>query len=390
MSRFDTRLALALILAAGAALRFATLESQGFWFDEAFTVQIASLEPSAMLERLVATENTPPLYYVLTAVSERLFGADEAALRVLPALAGTLTIPVVAWAAAMLAGRRAALIAGALTASSPLLVWYSQEARSYSLLTLLAAVSFLSFVATLQGRGRRWAWAWSAASALALCTHYLAGPLVVVEAVWLARARALPRRELVIAIGLVLATALALLPLALAQSNITAWIETIPLGARLAQLPQHFLVGLSAPWQLLPPLVVAAVALAVAHAAMRAPRHALRPAALAATVAAASALVAGAGALVGSDYLITRNLLALWAPLAVALAIVLAASPARVAASVTAGALCLAGVALAIWNAATTAAGRPDWEPLAAPLERGGATAVASGSAFVLAPLGCS
>ena len=88
----------------------------------------------------------------LAAVWERVFGDGEVALRSLSALFGTATIPVV-YAAATAprepAGRRWS--PRRLTAASPMLIWYSQEARPYSLLVLLAAISFLCFVHVLDG-----------------------------------------------------------------------------------------------------------------------------------------------------------------------------------------------------------------------------------------------
>ena len=63
---------------------------------------------------------------------------------------------------------RAGLIAAALVAFNPLLIWYSQEARAYSLLVLLTAISLLAFAyvrAAPSGRGMA---VWAVASGLAL------------------------------------------------------------------------------------------------------------------------------------------------------------------------------------------------------------------------------
>jgi hypothetical protein len=53
------------------------------------------------------------------------------------------TVPVVYLIGLELRGRRAGLMAAALAAVNPMLLWYSQEARAYSLLALLCAVSLL-------------------------------------------------------------------------------------------------------------------------------------------------------------------------------------------------------------------------------------------------------
>src|SRR6185437_10957473 len=101
--------------------------------------------PGKMMGLIPQSESTPPLYYCVAWVWARLFGDHEAGLRSLSAVAGVLVVPIAYGLGARLIGRRAGLIAAALTACNPLLVWYSQEARSYSMLVLLSAVSLVAF-----------------------------------------------------------------------------------------------------------------------------------------------------------------------------------------------------------------------------------------------------
>src|SRR5437868_8258962 len=129
----------------GAVLRFWRLDHQGFWFDEGNTALLVQFSPGKMLGLIPQSESTPPLYYMVAWVWARIFGYGEVGLRSLSALAGVLTVPVAYGLGAKLCTRRVGLVLGALTASSPLLIWYSQEARSYQLLVLLTAVSLLAF-----------------------------------------------------------------------------------------------------------------------------------------------------------------------------------------------------------------------------------------------------
>src|SRR5213078_1747237 len=115
---------------------------------------------------LPGSESTPPLYYILAWLWTRVFGLDEAGLRSLSALAGTLTIPVAYFIAARLASVRAGIAAAALVAVNPLLWWYSQEARSYALVVLLTVAATAAFAGFV--RDRRGAWTWAVASVLAL------------------------------------------------------------------------------------------------------------------------------------------------------------------------------------------------------------------------------
>src|SRR5215212_1490594 len=129
--------ALVAIVAGAAALRFSTLGVQSFWHDEAVTVDRV-LHPGlgATLKEIPSSEATPPLYYVLAWIWTKVFGHSEAGIRSLSALLGTATVPVAYAIGARVASRRAGLLAAMAVAVSPLMVWYSQEARAYALLVL--------------------------------------------------------------------------------------------------------------------------------------------------------------------------------------------------------------------------------------------------------------
>src|SRR5438270_14060284 len=127
----------------GAVLRLYRLGHQGFWFDEGNTALLVHFSPGKMLGLIPETESTPPLYYCVAWAWARVFGYGEVGLRSLSALAGVAMIPVLYGAGVRLISRRAGVIAAALAACIPLLIWYSQEARSYQLLALLTALSLL-------------------------------------------------------------------------------------------------------------------------------------------------------------------------------------------------------------------------------------------------------
>jgi mannosyltransferase len=364
-----SRHALLAITLGGAVLRFATLD-QSFWLDEQATLDVLAGHGEgdglvAMLKAVQVGESNPPVYYLLLWSWERLFGTSELAIRSLSALAGTVAIPVIYAGARALGSQRAAVIAAALTAASPLLVWYSQEARNYELFVLLAALSFLCFARALDDRdGNRWLWGWALASSLALSTHYFAFALIVPQAIWLLVRR---RRRGLGDVGLGLATigvvGIALLPLVATQRGRGSWIADYDVGGRLLQIPEHFLVGFTVPWQAIPLVAIAIVAALVAYAFAR--ERDIGGLAIAWSVVAGGLAVPLVALAAGDDYILTRNLLALWPPFAIGLGLVLGSRSLGAAGPVAAAALCLTGVALAIWTAATPAAHRPDHEALA-------------------------
>jgi mannosyltransferase len=309
------RLLIALTVAA-AALRFATLDFQSFWFDEAVTVGLVRMDLWGMLEEIPRSESTPPLYYLLAWLWTQLFGTGETGIRSLSALLGTAAVPAFYLAARELTGRdRVALAVAALAAFNPLLVWYSQEARSYALLTLLGALALYFFARLLRRFDARALAGWAVTSILALTSHYFAVFLVVPQAVWLL-ARRPRRRAAVLAVGAVAAVGAALLPLVVEQGSLekASFIRSTALPYRLVRSAKQYLVGFDAPFEMGLSVVAGAIAAAgIVVALRRSPPSGV--------VAAAALGALGVGipfalALADVDYFDTRNLIASWLPLA--------------------------------------------------------------------------
>src|SRR4051812_24719358 len=107
---------LLLVVAAAAALRFATIADQSYWYDEALTVELVRSSFGGMLAGVHAHEGEPPLYFMLAWGWTRVFGYGEAGLRSLSALLGVLTVPVAFAAARTLVGLRTAIVTAALVA----------------------------------------------------------------------------------------------------------------------------------------------------------------------------------------------------------------------------------------------------------------------------------
>jgi mannosyltransferase len=302
----------ALIISVLALIvRFSTLTLQSFWLDEAYTEHLVHLGFGAMLSTIPRSESTPPLYYVLAWGWTHLLGYSELALRSVSAIAGAATVTAGYALAARLAGARAAVIAGALLAVSPLMVWYSQEARAYSLAALFATGTILCLIRYSDTLRRGWLIAWAGSAALGLCTHYFVGFVVLPELVWLIwRLRA--RREVKAAVALVVLVAVALVPLALAQRGTghTDYIAQGSLPTRSLQVPKQFLVGYASPGQLVTAPLAALIVLAGGLWPLARSRAALdRSTLIVLAVGLSCLLVPFVLALVGVDFINTRNLL---------------------------------------------------------------------------------
>jgi mannosyltransferase len=364
----------ATVLAAG--LRFATLGLQAYHHDEIVTA--TRILPGSFWETMDAvgySESAPPLYYALAWVWTQFTGTGEFGLRAFSALAGVATIPVAYLLAAELRDRRAGVVAAALVAVNPMLLWYSQEARGYSLLVLLTTVSALYFVRSLD-RGQRSDFRrWGFASALALATHYFAIFPIAVEALWLLHRRG---REAAAGLWIAATGALLLAPLAIHQmvQGHAEWISDRTLGHRLWETGITFTVGeigdiIARPERpLLGLLPVALIVVALVLLARRGDGQARRGAGRMLGIAAATvAIPLLIGLLVPSkDFVIARNLLPALVPLLVVVALGLTLPSARRTGTVLAAVLVVYSFGFAVWTNFSPSLQRPDWEAVAARL----------------------
>src|SRR5215212_9887225 len=150
-------LTVALLTAVGVALRVA-LARQSLFADELATHYVVIGRSLSGTVAIVHTdvEITPPLYFALTWLATRL-GDTGVLLRAPSLVAGAAAIPLVCALGLRTVGRRAALVATALTAFSPFMAYYSSEARGYALMVALVLLSTLALLAAIDG-GRGWWW----------------------------------------------------------------------------------------------------------------------------------------------------------------------------------------------------------------------------------------
>ena len=350
-----------------AVLRFVGIGHQGFWFDEGNTALLVHFSPGKMLGLIPQSESTPPLYYCVAWIWARVFGFGEAPLRSLSALAGVATVPVMFAAGRRLFNERIGIVAAALVAGNPLLTWYSQEARSYSLLVLFSAVTLWTFAnARAQPTPRRLTM-WVIGCALALATHYYALLVVAPEALWLLIDHRRVRGVL-IALGALGLCGAALLPLAVSQNGTghASWIAPIALDGRLEQIIPMFLVGFQLPAAtVLEPMAKLLVALALVLVVIGGEGRTRRVALGTAAVAIGGLVINLLLIAVGLDDVIARNVLALWPAGALTVAAGLGARRAGLLGLLAAAALCAIGVTGAIGVQLNRDYQRPDWRGVA-------------------------
>ncbi len=180
MRRVNWFVTLIVLILAAFALRVFRLDFQSLWYDEAFSVYLAQFSLADITAR-TAADIQPPLYYYLLHFWIVLASEREFAVRFLSLFFGVLTIPLMfVTARRLFADRPVALIAALLATLSPLYLWYSQEARMYTLITFLLLLSSYALLRASppspveDGGGSGWWLLFALANIAAVYTHYFA------------------------------------------------------------------------------------------------------------------------------------------------------------------------------------------------------------------------
>ena len=174
----------------GAVLRAYNLGFQSLWIDELEEGHTARAALPNLLEYVRADAGGVPLDYLGVKLAITLFGSGTVGTRLWAFGLGCLAIVLIylvaeRWFQSVAAG----LAAAALLALSPFHVYYSQEARPYSLSVVAVLALLLLFQAALERRD--WAgWlGFGFGLGFALYAHYFLALLVVPAAITLAACR---------------------------------------------------------------------------------------------------------------------------------------------------------------------------------------------------------
>lgn len=210
----------ALLALCGAILRFVDLDRKPYWFDEVFTALRVSgydehdhANPRLFTGRVVSSADIQtfqktapdtsvigtvrglarkepqwtPAYFVLARLVTQWWGDTVTATRALAAFWGVLSIAAMYWLGREWSGRTTtAWFAAGLTAVSPLLIRYSQEARPYSMWVLMVLLASAVFVRMTRSPGKPAAALYSLLVIAALYTNLLSVLVVVAHGACLA------------------------------------------------------------------------------------------------------------------------------------------------------------------------------------------------------------
>lgn len=142
-------LAVFLIIGLSIFLRFFLLDKQSLWYDEGMSLYnsngVSLSENISIILGREAGDKYQPLYYLVLYVWRSIFGDSEFALRSLSALLGVGSVITIFFTTLRIYGRNHAIWSSLILAVSSFCVYYSQEARAYSLLIFLASLQLYFF-----------------------------------------------------------------------------------------------------------------------------------------------------------------------------------------------------------------------------------------------------
>jgi mannosyltransferase len=147
----------AMVALSGLAflLRATGLGFQSLWRDEVDAIRFAARPLDQLLAIFVTPGQNGPLYSLLLHPWLDLAGDGEVALRFFSLFFGVLAVPLVYRLGRRLFPSHQALplLAALLAATSPYLVWYSQEGKMYTLVVCLVLLSMERYLAALGEEG---------------------------------------------------------------------------------------------------------------------------------------------------------------------------------------------------------------------------------------------
>jgi len=175
------------LLVFGGLVRLLRLGAWSLWADE-----VATLRDAGNLRAVVGY----PVAYALIGGTVRLLGVSEFTARLVPAVAGAATVPVLYVVGRSLFSHRTGLFAALCLALSPYHIFFSQFARYYSLVVLVGLLAMWMVQRAIEDDDRLRLIGGLGLIGLAFWTHWSAGllvPALVVQLLWMWRGRERPK-----------------------------------------------------------------------------------------------------------------------------------------------------------------------------------------------------
>lgn len=141
-----------LILLGSFLIRLVSL-NQSLWLDEAISANVAkNLGFLEIVKNFSINDFHPPLYYWILKLWIIFFGTSESSLRMPSIIFSLVTIYFVYLIGKKIKNEKTGIWAAILTATNPLFLYYSQETRMYSLVTMFLSVCLYFFIEIINNK----------------------------------------------------------------------------------------------------------------------------------------------------------------------------------------------------------------------------------------------
>ena len=180
---YENTFYLFIIICAGFFLRLYKLDFQSLWVDELHTLIECNPEISwyDTTTAVLTLECKSPLYFYLIKIICSVFGYTSLIARLVSVIAGTAGIYAMYLLGKEIFDKRIGLIASALICVNYFHIYYSQEARGYTLYFLFTVLSFLFFIKTLKTLTKKNAILYGVTTLLSLHFHPFAILVIIAQ-----------------------------------------------------------------------------------------------------------------------------------------------------------------------------------------------------------------
>jgi len=170
-------------LAIFAAIALGNVARASIWFDEAFSAYLVQFSYWEIVQ-FTSEDVHPPLYYWLLKTWSMLFGTTELALRSLSIAMGAVSIALSYILARRFFGRLVAGVSLLFMILSPTIIRYSDEARMYTLASVIVLLATFLLLKATTTRKRGWWVVYGVMVSLGMWTHYFTAVAWLAHWVW--------------------------------------------------------------------------------------------------------------------------------------------------------------------------------------------------------------
>lgn len=143
-----------------------------FWIDESMVVNLSYQSNSTIVSELLTKEAHPPVYYFLIKIIRIVFGDKESYFRLFSSVFFLLTGLYIYLLGRKISGRSVGFISLVVSSSNYFLLFYSKQARPYSLLAFLSVASAYYLCVLLKNYRTKYVIYYIIITVLGLYTNY--------------------------------------------------------------------------------------------------------------------------------------------------------------------------------------------------------------------------